>query len=717
MAESKVIDLEVKTNLGSLKSQLREAQAEVAKMSEKFGAASIEASNAAKAAGILKDKIGDAKALTDAFNPDAKFKSVTASISGVAGGFAAYEGAMNLVGVKSQEVEAALLKVQSAMAISQGLQSVGESIDSFKQLGAVVKSTSAFQAIYNFVQTGSFAITTATTTAQVAETAATVAQGTALVATTAATTATSVAMKVLRVALISTGIGALIVGVGMLIANFDGLKAKFYELSTGAKLLLSAVLPVVGVIWAIAEAYTYFAGETVSHTAAVKANTVEIEKSAKANDKRAVSLKTSNDYQYAMAKATGATNEQLREMALRHAQSTIEMEKNSVAIATQIYWKNKLKLQQLINADADDEDIKNQQKNAEDAHKALAKEQKDYHDALADKKAVIRQNNIEIAAENYEADKKEKEQLKSHHTAKHDIIKKAGKTEQELAKENAKKLQEIADKAAADAEAKRIKDFQALQALTKEQNDFVYRNERGFETAKIIANENDFKAKRALLLIEKEYLLSDLKLGEGEKEAIIAKYIKDLADLNDQANKKELEAAKTLRNQKLQAVQDGFNTIANLAELFAGKNRKQQKIAFDIQKAANIANATIDTYKAAQGAYASLSGVPIVGPVLGAAAAGVAVTAGLINIKKIASTSFNGGSSGGGGSTSSDTGGGGGGGSTPTAPQSAPNFNLVGATGLNQLDMLGKPIQAFVVGGEVTTYQELERNRLRNATL
>jgi len=187
-------------------------------------------------------------------------------------------------------------------------------------------------------------------------------------------------------------------------------------------------------------------------------------------------------------------------------------------------------------------------------------------------------------------------------------------------------------------------------------------------------------------------------------------------EIRDRINEEELAAAKKLKEQKLQAVQDGFTTIANLAELFAGKNRKQQKIAFDIQKAANIANATIDTYKAAQGAYASLSGVPIVGPVLGAAAAGVAVTAGLINIKKIASTSFNGGSSGGGGSTSSDTGGGGGG-PTPAAPQSAPNFNLVGATGLNQLDMLGKPIQAFVVGGEVTTYQELERNRLRNATL
>jgi hypothetical protein len=645
MAESKVIDLEVKTNLGSLKSQLREAQAEVAKMSEKFGAASIEASNAAKAAGILKDKIGDAKALTDAFNPDAKFKSVTASISGVAGGFAAYEGAMNLVGVKSEEVEAALLKVQSAMAISQGLQSVGESIDSFKQLGAVVKSTSVFQGLYNFVMTGSFAATTAVTEATVAETAATVAQGTATVATATATTGATTAMKLFRLALISTGIGALIVGIGLLIANFDNILNLFSDSAEANK----------------------------RNAAAVKANTIEIEKNVKANDKRSDSLKTSNDYQYAMAKATGATNEQLREMALRHEQSTIEMEKNSVAIATQVYWKNKLKLQQLINAEADEEDIKNQRKNAEDAHKALAKEQQDYHAALANKKAVIRQNNIEIAAENYEANKKEIEDTKSHHVTKNKIVKDSGKSKEEIEFDLRKA-----------ANLKMDEEFAAENAALKKQED----EKNAIELAGIEARS----------------------ASQREQTA---------KDINDKKKRDadELTAAKTLNAQKLQAVQDGFNTIANLAELFAGKNKKQQKIAFDIQKAANIANATIDTYKAAQGAYASLSGVPIVGPVLGAAAAGVAVTAGLLNVKKIASTSFNGGTSGGGGSTSSDTGGGGGGSSAPSAPQSAPNFNLVGATGLNQLDMLGKPIQAFVVGGEVTTYQELERNRLRNATL
>jgi hypothetical protein len=47
---------------------------------------------------------------------------------------------MGLVGAESKNVEAALLKVQSAMALSQGLQQLGEARDSFKQLGAVAKS-------------------------------------------------------------------------------------------------------------------------------------------------------------------------------------------------------------------------------------------------------------------------------------------------------------------------------------------------------------------------------------------------------------------------------------------------------------------------------------------------------------------------------------------------------------------------------------------------
>jgi len=141
MAEKRTIELEVKeSGFKSLKAQLREAQADVAALADKFGASSKEATDAAKAAGILKDKIADAKDLTDAFNPDAKFNALSRSIGGVLNGFQAYEGAMGLIGVESEDLQKTLLKVQSAMALSQGIQGALEAKDSFVQLGAVVKT-------------------------------------------------------------------------------------------------------------------------------------------------------------------------------------------------------------------------------------------------------------------------------------------------------------------------------------------------------------------------------------------------------------------------------------------------------------------------------------------------------------------------------------------------------------------------------------------------
>jgi len=183
-------------SVGSLKQQLREAQKEVTELSAKFGATSQQAVEAAKKAAELKDAIGDAKSLTDAFNPDAKFRAFTATLAGVAGGFAAVQGALGLVGVESDKVEKTLLKVQSAMAISQGLQTIGESIDSFKQLGAVIRNVNIFQKAYN---------------------AATIAAAAIQRAFGVAVSTTGVAFKALRAAIITTGIGALVVGIGLLI--------------------------------------------------------------------------------------------------------------------------------------------------------------------------------------------------------------------------------------------------------------------------------------------------------------------------------------------------------------------------------------------------------------------------------------------------------------------------------------------------------------------
>jgi hypothetical protein len=87
--------------------------------------------------------------------------------------------------------------------------------------------------------------------------------------------------------------------------------------------------------------------------------------------------------------------------------------------------------------------------------------------------------------------------------------------------------------------------------------------------------------------------------------------------------------------------------------------------------------------------------------------AGLVAAAGAVQIAKIAKTQFEGGASSAGGSD------------VPTAPtMSAPQFNVVGQSGVNQLASLNQqPIQAYVVSGQVTSQQALDRNRLANATL
>lgn len=173
----------------SLKAQLREAQADVQKMADKFGETSAQAVEAAKRAADLKDRIGDAKALTDAFNPDRKFQAFSSAIQGVTGGFAALQGAQALFGAESEDLQKVLVKVQAAMALSQGINSVMEAKDAFKILGTVIKT--------NVV--GAF--------------------------------------NSMKAALISTGIGALVIGLGLLIDKLMSMSSAAEEAAEAQKKL------------------------------------------------------------------------------------------------------------------------------------------------------------------------------------------------------------------------------------------------------------------------------------------------------------------------------------------------------------------------------------------------------------------------------------------------------------------------------------------------
>lgn len=138
---SLIADDQVTPKVKNIRQELKQAQADVVTLSEKFGATSKEAAAAAKKAAELKDAIGDAKSLVDAFNPDTKFKAFGASINTVVGGFTALTGAMGLLGVESEEVQKTLLKVQSALALSQGVAQLQEGIQAFKNFGSVIVNT------------------------------------------------------------------------------------------------------------------------------------------------------------------------------------------------------------------------------------------------------------------------------------------------------------------------------------------------------------------------------------------------------------------------------------------------------------------------------------------------------------------------------------------------------------------------------------------------
>lgn len=131
--EVKQVDEGFKT----LKQQLKEAQNEAQIMAQKFGDTSKQAIEAQKKVARLKDEVGDFNARVEALNPEAKFRAFAQVAQGVASGFAAAQGAAALFGAESEDVQKALLKLQGAMAIAQGVEGLMGLGDSFKTLKVV----------------------------------------------------------------------------------------------------------------------------------------------------------------------------------------------------------------------------------------------------------------------------------------------------------------------------------------------------------------------------------------------------------------------------------------------------------------------------------------------------------------------------------------------------------------------------------------------------
>lgn len=653
MAETKTVNLNVETNLGSLKSQLRAAQNEVNALADKFGATSDQAVKAAKKAAELKDAIGDAKALTDAFNPDAKFNALSSSLSGVASGFAAYQGALGLAGVESKDLEEQLLKVQSAMAVAQGLQGLGEARDSFKQLKAVAID----------------------------------------------------AFKGIKTAIGSTGIGLLVVALGALYTYWDDIKELVGGVSEEQKKLNAQVDKQVAlenekldelnsqdnILKLQGKSEKDILKYKVAQIGAAQlVGKVQIENDEITKKNQVAAAKRNHDYLKTFLDFVTFPQKKLTEFFFTFVNQAISVLNKIPGVDIAAFNVDKI----LKNFDGVNTKIANlifDPKETSDKADAVIKEHKKGLQKLENDKAglLLQIKNID------------NEEIKSNKTKNDQIVEDAKVTAAKINEEKLKLQKEQFDK--------EDEQFKLHQEATY--------TEQELEIAKLVEQyDKKFELANGNAQLE-------LELEQKQKEELAAinfKYSEEQAKTQaeidkatKESNKKKTDDEKAVQDQKIQMALTGLSILQDATTLFTAKNEKDARRQFKISKALSLSTAIINTGLAVTAALTA-GGNPIkLATGMQFVEAGVAAASGAINIAKISATQFGGF--------------GGGGADKPTTPSDkgmnggnviTPNFNIVGNNGTNQLKQLQQaPIQAYVVSGEMSTQQSLDRNRLRNATL
>ena len=215
------------------------------------------------------------------------------------------------------------------------------------------------------------------------------------------------------------------------------------------------------------------------------------------------------------------------------------------------------------------------------------------------------------------------------------------------------------------------------------QNELAEIGKNEFELAKIQRDQEE-KEKRAL--IEREVT------DEDKKQKLLLALNKHYRDLDLKADQEQQQA-------KQELIKGALSNIATIV----GQSSK-------FGKAIAVVQAIQDTFAGANKALAQ-------GGIFGFIGGAAVIAAGIANVKNITSTQTpKPPASLGARSTGGDT-------SVPvpaTTSSLPPQFDTIGASGTNQLaDLLGNqpPPRAFVVSGDVSTAQELDRNIVTSASL
>tara|TARA_R100001443_G_scaffold110572_4_gene122629 strand:- start:3229 stop:5142 length:1914 start_codon:yes stop_codon:yes gene_type:complete len=211
----------------------------------------------------------------------------------------------------------------------------------------------------------------------------------------------------------------------------------------------------------------------------------------------------------------------------------------------------------------------------------------------------------------------------------------------------------------------------------------------------------------AELKIEEDKAIAAAELMENAEEvkaAIEEKYARKRTEIAKQFAKESEKADKDAIKWSEMSAEKRLGIASQTAGNFATILGKETAAG----KAMAITQATIDTYKGATAAYASMASIPYVGPALGGIAAAAAIASGLANVKAIAS------SGGGGGSAPNISGGSY---SSPDAESQTPAPQMMSGAFELSGGMQPEPLKAFVVTDEMTQSQDQLANIRRRATI
>jgi hypothetical protein len=283
----------------------------------------------------------------------------------------------------------------------------------------------------------------------------------------------------------------------------------------------------------------------------------------------------------------------------------------------------------------------------------------------------------------------------------------------------AKKLQEARDKEAEERLRKKQEELkllaQAEENYRKQQQDLADKFDELVLSKQVSQEQQEINATYdKFFALELAYAdnAEALQMIEEQRNAELAAINKKYRDAEDKDEQERL--AKRLKNrQEIQSliVDSANTTIKNLMDLnniYDKDNEAAAKRAFERNKSLQIVQAIINTASGIMGQLNvpqdQLTGANFV-------KAAVIAATGATQIATISAQQFNGGKTTGGGTAPK----------APAAPQVAPQFNIVGASGTNQLlqgiaGQFNQPLRAYVVGGDVTSAQEMERKRIRTAT-